>query len=210
MSDTAILPQLTFRLPGKWNRLDLTTAETLGQTIREYVDERIGTADSETQVRALLRTRLTTTLAAAREAGGVTALLATEIAPGIPMPVMITIYSPRALRMTPAIGTSPHAVASMLREGLTELGIEGIADATELTIADSIVLRIVKNHGVDIHPEAPGQQVTALIADYWYTVPGSKQVVLANFWTPLSDIPNVMLSFFDAAVSASYFVGAEG
>lgn len=201
-------PLLTFQLPGSWSRLDLATDESLAQTIRDYVDERVGSADSDAQARALLRTRLTTALTTARNAGGVTTLIATEIAPGTPMPVMITIYAPRDLRMTPAVGTSTEAVSSMLKRGLSELGIEGVDDATELSIADAAILRIVREQAVEVHPEATGQQLTSLIVDYWYTVPGSKQVILANFATPLADIPNVMISFFDAAVGASYF--AEG
>lgn len=203
-ADTAV-PSLSFQLLGSWNRIDLTTEETLTTTIRDYVDERIGSSDADTQARSLLRARLNEALTIARDAGGVTALIATEIVPGTPMPVMITIYSPRELRMTPAVGTSPAAVGQMLRRGLTELEIEGAAEATSLAIEGSEILRIVREHAVEVHPDAPAQQITSLIVDYWYTVPGTKQVVLANFTTPLADIPNVMISFFDATVQASYF-----
>ena len=127
---------------------------------------------------------------------------------GTPMPVMLTIYSPTELRMTPAVGTDAGAVSSLLQRGLTELGVEGVETATQLSIAGSDILRIVRTQDVEVHPDTPGQQLSSLVADYWYTVPGSKQVVLANFSTPLVDIPTVMLSFFDAAVTASYFAEA--
>ena len=210
MSDvsTEALPQLTFQLPGRWNRVDLSTEESLARTVREYVDDRVGTSDADTRARSLLRDRFTTALTTARDAGATTALIATEIAPGTPMPVMLTIYSPRALRMTPAVGTKPEVVGAMLRRGLTELGVDGADEATELSIAGSSILRIVRDQTEPVHPDVPQQQLTTLVVDYWYTVPGSKQVVLANFATPLSDIPTVMLSFFDAAVRASYFAEA--
>jgi len=181
----------------------------MAESIHAYAEKTLGTADSEAGARALLRTRLSTALTLARDAGGVVALIASEIAPGTPMPVMITIYSPRELRMTPAIGTSTQAVSTILKRGLTELGIEGIDGATELAIEGSAILRIVREQDVELHPDVPEQKMGSLIADYWYTVPGSKQVVLANFMTPLADIPTVMLSFFDAAVLASYFVEAK-
>jgi hypothetical protein len=199
------LPVLTFQLLGTWNRIDLTTEETLAQTVREYVDERLGTADAEAQARSLLRSRLSTAMTIARDAGAVTSLIATEIAPGTPMPVMLTIYSPQDLRMTPAVGTAPDAVATMLRKGLTQLEVEGIDDATSLSIEGSEIMRIVREQVDPIHPDLPAQELTSLLVDYWYTVPGSKHVVLANFATPLADIPNVMLSYFDATVRASYF-----
>lgn len=201
----AALPTLNFQLLGAWSRLDLTSTEALETTIRDYVDERLGTADAEAQARALLRVRLTEALTIARDAGGVTTFIATEIAPGAPMPVMLTIYSPRELRMTPAVGTGAEAVGAMLRRGLTQLEVDGIEDATSLSIEGSEVLRIVREQVDPVHPDTPAQQLTTLIVDYWYSVPGSKQVVLANFATPLADIPTVMISFFDATVRASYF-----
>lgn len=50
-----------------------------------------------------------------------------------------------------------------------------------------------------------GGYTRTLTADYWYTVPGSKQVVVATFSTPMGDIPNLMLDYFDAVVRASYW-----
>ena len=44
-----------------------------------------------------------------------------------------------------------------------------------------------------------------LTADYWYTVPESKRLTIATFSTPMGDIPNVMLAYFDAIVAASYW-----
>ena len=201
----AQMPALNFQLLGAWSRLDLSSTEALETTIRDYVDERVGSADADAQARSLLRARLTEALTIARDAGGVTTFIATEIAPGAPMPVMLTIYSPRELHMTPAIGTGAEAVGNMLRRGLTQLQIEGIDEATSISIEGSEVLRIVREQTEPVHPDTPAQQLTTLIVDYWYTVPGSKQIVLANFATPLADIPTVMLSFFDATVRASYF-----
>ncbi|MEP6482472.1 MAG: hypothetical protein ABJA94_10745, partial [Rhodoglobus sp.] len=91
------LPVLTFQLMGTWARLDLTSDETLAHPVREYVLDWLGSADSDARARSLLRARLTEALTAARQAGGVAAFIASEITPGTPMPVMLTIYSPRDL-----------------------------------------------------------------------------------------------------------------
>ncbi|MEO8094897.1 MAG: hypothetical protein ABI632_08190 [Pseudolysinimonas sp.] len=198
-------PTLSFQLLGNWSRLDLVNEESLAQSVRDYVRDWLGGADADAKARSLLRARLTQALTTAREAGGSAAFLATEITPGTPMPVMLTIYSPRDLRMTPAIGSDPEVVATMLRTGLERLGVEGVETAVSMGIDGSAILRIVREQVEPVHPDVPDQQLTNLVADYWYTVPGTKQVVLANFATPLADIPEIMLSFFDATVRASYF-----
>lgn len=206
MSDTATTtPTLSFQLLGSWNRLDLTTDEGMHVAIREYVGQRVGAADADAQARHLLRGRLTEALGTARAAGAVSAFIASEITPGIPMPVMLTIYSPRPLRMTPAVGTRPETVSAMLHSGLQQLEIDGIDRAVPLSIAGSEILRVVREQVEPVHPDVADHDLTTLLVDYWYTVPGSKQVVLANFATPLTDIREVMLSYFDATVRASYF-----
>ena len=210
MSDTATAsPTLSFQLAGSWNRIDLSTDDAMTAAIREYVAMRLRTADADAQARRLLRARLTEALGTARTAGAVSALIASEITPGIPMPIMLTIYSPRTLRMTPAVGNSPEAVSGMLRTALTQLGIDGMERAASLSIAGSEIVRVVREQVDPVHPDAPGHDLTTLLVDYWYTVPGSKQVVLANFATPLSDIREVMLSFFDATVRASHFAAVR-
>ncbi|WP_143544629.1 hypothetical protein [Salinibacterium xinjiangense] len=118
---------------------------------------------------------------------------------------MLTVFSPRDLRMTPATGTSPNAIMQMLRLRLTQLEVEGIDNAAELSIEGSEILRIRREQVEPMHPDAPGHLITNLVVDYWYSVPDSKQVVLANFSTPLADIPEIMVSFFDATVLASSF-----
>lgn len=45
-----------------------------------------------------------------------------------------------------------------------------------------------------------------LVAQYWYPQPGTKKLALVVLSTPLGDIPNTHLSYFDAIVEASRFV----
>ena len=201
----AITPTLNFQLIGNWRRIILGPDEQITASVRDYVAELVGPADAETQVRALMRARFVRAFTIARDACAVSIFLASEITPGTPMPIMLTVFSPRDLRMTPATGTSPNAIMQMLRLGLTQLEVEGIDNAAELSIEGSEILRIRREQVEPMHPDAPGHVITNLVVDYWYLVPDSKQVVLANFSTPLADIPEIMVSFFDATVLASSF-----
>ncbi|WP_279072849.1 hypothetical protein [Microbacterium lacticum] len=45
-----------------------------------------------------------------------------------------------------------------------------------------------------------------LVPQYWYPQPGTKKLALVVLSTPLGDIPNTLLSYFDAIVEASRFV----
>lgn len=208
VAPAAIAPTLNFQLIGNWRRIVLGADAQISASVRDYVAELVGPADAEAQIRSLMRARFTSALTTARDAGAVTVFLASEITPGTPMPIMLTIFSPRELRMTPATGTSPRAVKQMLRLGLTQLEIEGVENAAELSIEGSEILRIRREHVEPLHPDAPARSIANLIVDYWYSVPDSKQVVLANFSTPLADIPEIMVSFFDATVLASTFARA--
>jgi hypothetical protein len=47
-----------------------------------------------------------------------------------------------------------------------------------------------------------------LVAHYWYPVPDSKKLSLVVLSTPLGDIPNALLAYFDAIVEVSGFRSA--
>ena len=204
-TSTTATPTLTFQLIGNWRRIILGPDEQITASVRDYVAELVGPADAEAQVRALMRARFVGAFTIARDAGAVSVFLASEITPGTPMPIMLTVFSPRDLRMTPATGKSSNAIMQMLRLGLTQLEVERIDNAAELSLEGSEILRIRREQVEPMHPDAPGHVITNLVVDYWYSVPDSKQVVLANFSTPLADIPEIMVSFFDATVLASSF-----
>ena len=47
-------------------------------------------------------------------------------------------------------------------------------------------------------------------ADYWRTVPGTKNLVLITVTSPLADIPETLLRLTDAIVEGSRFASAAG
>lgn len=183
------------------NRLDSA------QLVTDFVAGVVGTRDVDATVRARLRRDLTAAIATAREGDAQAMFLATEIAPGLPMPVTLTVYAKPELRMSPAVGTAAGTVVDVLLESFELMRMPHLDTAARLSVPGSQIVRL---HHVDEKPvpETPGLRVRTLVADYWFTVPGSKHIAVANFSTPLGDIPRVMLDFFDSIVRAAYFEDA--
>lgn len=196
-------PALFFRLIGSWHPVLLGELDS-SELITDFVASVIGTRDVDATLRARMRRDLSDAIARAQEGRAVAMFIATEIAPGIPMPVTLTVYSPPEMRMSPALGTTPAAVMTALRTSFTHTGMAHLDTAHATSIPGSEILRL---HHVDDHdlPEQPDLHARTLTADYWYTVPESKRLTIATFSTPMGDIPNIMLSFFDAVVAASYW-----
>ena len=165
----------------------------------------MGKADEHAQLRKGLRERLADGIEAAKEGSAQSLFVCREIAPGVPTPVVMTVYAPTALRMSPAVGTAPEVVMAAYKEARIQLYGETSEDWAELAIPDAQILRTVRGGDIALHPQAPEATIPNLQVDYWYTTPGSKHLVLVNFFTPLADIRNVMLEFFDSVVRASRF-----
>lgn len=205
MSDAARDPR--FRLPGRWISLDPRDEDATRAYIAQIARELIGAADDAVLMRRRVESGLGDAAATARAAEARLLLLCREVAPGVPTPVSITVHTP--LTITPAIGTSPENVMRAFEQSLPHTSEPDLETATRLTIADSIVLRL---HSVAPQLIEEGDHAVTqnrLAARYWYTVPGSKQVVLVDMVTPLGDIPHAMLRFFDSIVAASHWGAAD-
>ncbi len=196
-------PPLRFRLLGSWHAVLLNELESR-DLVSEFVASVVGKRDIDATLRARMRQDLTTAIATAQAGHARAMFIATEVVPGLPMPVTLTVYSPPRMHMSPAVGTSPETVMAVLKKSFAATGMAHLGTARESSIPGSRILRL---HHVDDHdlPEQPELHTRTLTADYWYTVPGSKQVVVATFSTPMGDIPNLMLDYFDAVVRASYW-----
>ena len=200
-------PQLHFRLPGTWHRVDLRGGEQSEASIRSVVRDVIGGADDRAMVRADLRRDLHRAVQSAREAEARSMMFSTEIAPGSPLPVTLTVYAPARLRMSPTIGTEPEHVLAVLAESLRQSSPAIVASLTEVTGGGGPALRSHRVQPIEIpdEPAAKASGALRLTADYWVPVPASKQVVMVRFSTPMGEIENIMLSLFDALVRATYF-----
>lgn len=202
----AALPRLELRLPGRWVSLDVRDGVDAEGQLSRVARELIGAADDAATARREVRNQFADVLTAARDAQAQRVFVCREIS-GLPVPVAITVHSPRGLRMTPTVGTAPDAVTATLLDSLRELEVEGVDDATRVGDAGSGILRLV-HAPVEVVTTDDGERITfrRLRADYWYAVPDSKQIVLVSMTTQLGDIPTVMLRFFDAIAGAATFV----
>jgi len=198
-------PRLEFRLPGSWEQFTPEDSPREESHITAYVEEIVGKADDRAQLRAALRMRLAAGIEAAADGSAQALFICREVMPDAPTPIVMTVYAPALLRMSPVLGTDPDAVMRAFKQARTQVYEEGESDWADLEIPESRILRVVRDEDVPLHPQAPEATAPNLQADYWYTTPGSKRIVLVSFFTPLADIREAMLAFFDGIVRASRF-----
>lgn len=199
--------QLRFSLPGQWISLDPQDEAGATHTAR-IAREVVGPADDAAPARRRVRSGLDDAVASARAARAHLLLLCREIAPGVPVPVSMSVHE--AVDVTPAVGTSAEQVMRAFELSLPRTAEPDLGTATRMETSDSIVLRL---HAVTPQViEEDGHQVVQrrLVARYWFTVPAVKQVVLVNITTPLGDIAHTMLRFFDAIALAAKWSSADG
>lgn len=196
-------PELRFRLPGRWYAVDLSSAAAATASIRRIAKESVGPADDRAPERARVRHQLQDAVAAGSRGDIRAIMFSTEIALGAPLPVTLLVFEPTDLRMSPAIGAAPEAVLAVMAEGLKELDPAAHASMAEARGPGVPALRTHRTESVADGSEADG--TLRLIADYWIPVPGTKQMLLARFSTPLGELENMMCALFDEFVAAAYF-----
>ena len=205
-SPVEVLPQLRFRLPGRWAQIPLHNRDEARAAIRRLVSTQIGNADEAATVRADLRRQFEAALAEAIDGEGQSMQVAIEIIEKLPTPASFTVFLP-AQRLTPAVGTTPEAVMAVLDQALADRGDVGIETASRFTAGESEVLRA---HRYQFVPTTEGEvDLRVLVVDYWMTVPGTKRVILVNFHTALADLEQQMLVLFDSIVRATYWQRPE-
>lgn len=200
------VPELAFRLLGTWWRVDLDTDDAARTSATVIARGTLGTRDQEATARRRMRDDLVAAAASARAGNARLMLLQTELAPGEPMSATLTVYDDERMRMSPAVGTNPERVLGVLEESLPSISPEHAPTAVRRPFDGGETVRV---HRIDDSVEIEdGQQFTQrrLVAEYWYPQPDSKHLILAVFSTPLGDIPNTLLTYFDAIVEVSRFM----
>jgi hypothetical protein len=201
-------PELVFRLLGTWWRVDLDSDDAARASASAIARGTLGTSDQHATARRRMRDELVEAARAAREAHGRLLLLQTELGPGEPMSASLTLYDDQRMRMSPAIGTAPDRVLTVLEESLPRIDPAFAPTAVRRPFSGGETVRVHRiDETVEVE-EGVEFRRRRLVAQYWYPAPGSKQLLLAVLSTPLGDIPHTLLSYFDAIVQASRFSAA--
>ena len=200
-------PRLVLRLPGTWVQLDPSRPELTDKRVRAFVELSMGRADELATARADMRKALGLMLERADPVAALeSTFLCHEVAPGVPTPIAVSIFTPEAIRMSPVIGTNPEDVIAGFVAAMEAMGdgddwevrpcVDGAA-ARRWRVTESVIAE-----GLEDVP------IRAFSADYWRTVPGSKRLVLVTVTSPLADIPQTLLHLADAIVAGSRFAMA--
>jgi hypothetical protein len=198
-------PRLTFQLPGRWLALDPRDPAAASVEVDAAVRELAGPADDAAIARRRLRASFQRAVDAARDASAHALFLCIEIVPDVPAPASLTVHAPEGMRMSPAIGTSADAVLGVLAESFRVLAVPGVETAKRLDGPRASILRLDRLHEETVEEDGETAVATRLEAEYWFAVPGSKQVVLASFATPLGELRHAMLNLFDSIALAARF-----
>ncbi|TQJ30555.1 hypothetical protein [Microbacterium sp. SLBN-146] len=198
-------PRLTFQLPGRWLAVDPRDEAAAFAEVDVVVRDVVGPADDAVLARRRLRDQFRRAVVAARAAGAHGMFLCLEIVPDLATPASLTVHAPEGMRMTPAIGTTPTAVLATLEESFRTLETDGIDTAQRLDGPRASMLRLERLREERVEEDGVWAVSTSLEVDYWFAVPGSKQVVLASFATPLGEIRGAMRNLFDSIALAAAF-----
>ncbi|MDE0545141.1 hypothetical protein [Microbacterium sp. C7(2022)] len=199
-------PKLTFSLPGTWVRIDPQDSAVAHAQIDESVRAVLGVADDGAAARRRVRDALREAADRAREAKAQALFLCTELVPGLATPVTLTVHAPEGMRMSPAVGTSPAAVLEVLEESFRALQVPGIDAATRITGPQTRALRIMRTWEEVADHDGVRVSGIRIQAQYWFAVPGTKQVVLASFASPLGELADAMTHLFDAIAHSAAFL----
>jgi hypothetical protein len=194
------LPTLRFRLPGQWSQIPLHERAEARTAIERLVELQVGKADQYATLRRDIRSRLLAALEAAIDGSGQSMHVALNVVPEVPISASFTVFLP-AVALTPALGTTSTAVMDVFERGLATAA--DMETAQKFGIAGSEVLRVHRETVADFDDEH--RDIRSLVVDYWLTVPGTKRIVLVSFSTLFSELAEVMITFFDSILRASYW-----
>lgn len=210
-------PTLHLSFPGVWHEIDLSDEASTKGSIEKIAIDSCGVGDEAAKARVFLKEKLKRAAREARDGSASAVYLGSELVPGVPLPVTLTVFEPHDLRMSPAVGADAGQVLHILRQGLTgrfeELSdIDGGNFSALRTVIREDEDRWYEDGDGNASPDEASYRVEAdqikirrLRVDYWCHVPGTKSAIIVSFATDLSAIENVLLVLFDAMIGAAHF-----
>lgn len=196
-------PLVDFILPGRWWRLTLGSDDALRRAARAMALDALGRADQLAQLRSELITQVLRAAGSARAAGGTEFYFGLEIAPGMPLPMSLTVYWPD-LPLTPSRQVGPRVAAEALAESLAH---SSGGQASVVDSPDFGVVRVVKSRPSNA-VEQPSSDSTGdpdrdrLDVSYWVLNPESARTLMLSFSTTLVQFHDAVVELGDAIVSS--------
>lgn len=200
-TDEQASAHLSFTFVGDWSQIRIADEQHTHADIDAVVRATIPATDEYAPLRALSSERFRAAAVEARRGGALSMFMSGEIAKGVPLPALMTVFAPHELVMTPAVGTDPKAVLDAFRSARAHLGA---ADEpwVEFDIPNARVGRTSRVTAIDVN-EASDEPVDApmLMLDYWLTVPGTKRLIAIAIQTPVVHVREIATQYFDATVA---------
>lgn len=208
---------LNVPVPGKWYRVIVDRRMGRRSSIDRLSKVMLGSGDEYAGARREIRNALDEACDLAENIGAQGIHFATELWDGGSFPVYLIICKPEFMRVDLSLSGDPAEVLGVVhdvldRSGAAPVEIVGQQFAALRTVSvecdyDGEVLR----HFADLAGSNDVEQVVkdlgveSLQVDYWCHIPGTCEVMLQSFRTPLGLIHNHILTLFDAIVEVSWF-----
>lgn len=196
-------PAVDFMLPGRWWRFPLGTEQEMRRSARAMAVQALGRADHLAQLRSELCAQVVQAARSAKAARGTEFYFGLEIAPGMPLPMSLTVYWPDV-----PVPPSRHAGHRLAAESLAaSLAGMGRGEVSVLDSEDFGVVRVVGGQPPTGSPaEGDGAELERLRASrldvaYWILNPASPRTLLLSFSTSLGDFQDAVLELGDAIVA---------
>lgn len=169
-------------LPTGWWLVDVRSKRARDHSIRTLVESRVGRADDHAKLRAELRAELGRQAQDAMRAGAFLLAISLMEHDEIGLPAALAGYR------------VPRSGGGELRSLQAAIGPHESVELVEAERGD--VLRTTSTSDARLDPNGP--QVPMFRADYWLDLPGTSELVLLVFTTPLVEAAEAFLDLFDA------------
>ena len=183
---------LRFTLPGEWWRVPLDDDDTVARSARAMV-KTLYKGDETAQLRAEVRQLVAEAASEAKDAGAQMFYFATQVVPGVPVPLTLATYFPELPpRLSAMAGprASADSLAAWLRETRPESTVTTWATET-LGFARDLLLDPAEDEG----------NPPTLRSDYWIAR-GDSDTAVMSFSAPLlwEETAEALLTLMDAVV----------
>lgn len=184
-----------FVLPGRWGKVDLTSAATIKRSTSSFLAEVSGRRDDATLARDVLRRELQPAIDAARSAQAVALHLSIELSPGVALPLALAVSLPR-LDDRGFGDAELGPIETFLKRNLDRpdnAAQVGRASSSEICVVRRIDRRALRPPGLE-------RDIDLLQVDYWVAAKDPDRLALLSFTTPLADMEHQILELVDAII----------